>query len=171
MADETMPAVDVQEDAITDDVAAYECAFHILPTIADEEVPSVVDKLKSLVARSGGTMTDEEVSERYDLAYEITKQIDGAHRRFNAAHFGWVRFTLTPAALPTVTEEMAHMPEILRYLVIRLTREEAQKPFSLFAARQAQDTKDAEAARNTDAEEGIDRGDEPAEAVSEVPVE
>ena len=144
MIEETIPAIEVPEEGVADEAAHYECAFHILPTIADEEVPGVVEGLKALVTRSGGTITDEEISERYDLSYEITRQIEGANKRFNAAHFGWIRFTLAPAAVPALTEELKARPEILRYIVIRLTREEAQKPFSIFETRQAHDrAKDA----------------------------
>lgn len=133
-----MPAIEAQEDEATDEVVHYECAFHILPTIAEPEVSGVVEELKGLITRSGGIITDEEVSERYNLAYEITKQVDGVNRRFNAAHFGWMRFALAPSALGGVVDELQHKPEILRYLIIRLTREETQKPFALFETRRAQ---------------------------------
>ena len=149
MADETMPAVDVQEGDMAEEAVSYECAFHILPTIADEEVPDVVERLKGLITHAGGSVTDEEVSERYELSYEITKQVEGANRRFNTAHFGWMRFTLAPVALTGLGEEIAHMPEILRHLVVRLTREEATKPFSIFEARRAQDVVDAQVATDT----------------------
>jgi ribosomal protein S6 len=139
MKKETIPAIEAKESDATEEAAHYECAFHILPTIADEEVPGVVESLKALITRGGGTTTDEEVSERYDLAYEIATQVDGMNRRFNAAHFGWVRFMLVPTALPSVVEEMKQKPEILRHLVIRLTKEEAEKPFSVFETRRAKD--------------------------------
>ena len=144
MPEETMPAIEAQEgdtadEDVTGTVASYECAFHILPTVADEEVGSVIDRLKALIARSGGAVTDEEISERYDLAYEIIQPVDGVNRRFSAAHFGWIRFMLSPDALAGVAEEMKRTPEILRYLIIRLTREEVRKPFSIFETRRAQD--------------------------------
>ncbi len=139
MSEETMPATDVPTDDTTPEVASYECAFHILPTVADEEVPAVVDALKSRISQVGGIVTDEEVSERYDLAYEITKKIDGASKRFNIAYFGWIRFTLVPGMVPSLQEEIMRLPEILRFLIVRLTRAEAQRPFSIFETRRAQD--------------------------------
>lgn len=135
MPEETMPVIKAQEDKNTEEQAHYECAFHILPTVAEPEVLGVVDELKALVARSGGTVTNEEISERYGLAYEITKQVAGVNRRFNAAHFGWMRCVFAPSALAGFTTEMKQKPEIARYLIIRLTREEAQKPFSILEAR------------------------------------
>ncbi len=134
MVEETMPAVEAQ-DVEGQDVVAYECAFHILPTIADEEVPGVVEKLKGLVTAAGGVVTTDEVIPRFDLAYEITKQIDGVNRRFNAAHFGWMRFSIEPSKLAHITEELDHTPELLRHLIIRLTRAELEQPFSIFEIR------------------------------------
>ena len=135
MPEEIMPAVEAQAEEAADEAAHYECAFHVLPTIADEEAPHVVSELRSLLARAGGTVTDEEAPERPDLAYEVIKQVDGVNRRFNAAHFGWIRFTLAPRALPQCLDELKHRPELLRYLVIRLTKEETQHPFFIAETR------------------------------------
>ena len=141
-----MPAIEAQEEGAADEAAHYECAFHILPTIADEEVPGVVEGLKTLVVHVGGTMMSTEIAGRHDLAYEITKQVDGKGRRFNAAHFGWMRFLLAPSALVALAQELSHKPELLRYLVIRLTQDEAQNPFSLLkVSRSDADSADADA--------------------------
>ena len=146
MPDEMMPAIEVQEDESADEAVAYECAFHILPTIADEEVSGVVQRLKDGITRLGGAVTDEEVSERYNLAYEIVSHREGSNRRFNAAHFGWVRFTLTPSALFTYRDELMHMPELLRFLATRLTPQEQAQPFSIFETHRAQARINAERA-------------------------
>lgn len=162
MTEATMPAIEVQDSDTAEDVADYECAFHILPTIADEEVPGVVEGLKTLVMRLGGTITNAEAPERYDLAYDITKQVDGVNRRFNAAHFGWIRFVLAPRALPACIEEIKQKPEILRHLIIRLTRAEARMPFSIFEARRTEDRmkdkSDAEVATRRKEARGEDDG-------------
>lgn len=159
MTEETMPAVEAQDELDTDEVSAYECAFHILPTIAEEEVPGVVAKLKQLIAAAGGTITTEEAPEHYDLAYDITTQLDGVNKRFNASYFGWVRFTLAPDALAALTDEIRHMPEIFRHLTIRLTRDEEAQPFVVFEARREKERVAAErAAARAEA-----RGEAPAD--------
>lgn len=143
-----MPAVEAQEDVRDSESATYEWAFHILPTTAEEEVPNVFERLRALVERVGGTITNQEAPEFYDLAYEVTKQVEGVNRRFNAAYFGWIRFSLTPEALERLQAEIAHTPEILRFLLIRLTRAEEEQPFSVFAVR-----REREAARAPETEE------------------
>lgn len=128
-----MPATEAQE--VEGETATYECAFHILPTVADEEVPAVFTTLKERIERAGGTVTDEEAPQRYDLAYEVGKRIEGRIRRFNASYLGWVRFIAEPAVAAAINDEFGTSAEILRHLVVRLTREEEARPFSVFAAR------------------------------------
>jgi ribosomal protein S6 len=128
MTETTMPATEVQ--GVDDqDVVAYELAYHILPTVAEGEVTSVTDELKALVAKAGGTITDEEIAERFELAYEIDKYLEGKYRKFTSAYFGWVRFTLTPAALAGLTEGVEEHKQLLRYLLVRLTKVEEVNPF------------------------------------------
>lgn len=152
MPEENTAATEAQGDEQADEAAHYECAFHVLPTVAEAEVPGVAERMKDAVVRRGGSITDEESPEIYDLAYGVGKRIDGVNRKFDAAYFGWVRFLLAPAALADLHEALAHMPELLRYLVVRLTRQEVKHPFSLFAMRRAADEMSAERAQK-DADE------------------
>ncbi len=128
MTETTMPATEVQ--GVDDqDVVSYELAYHILPTVAEGEVTSVTAELKALVAKAGGAITDEEIAERFELAYEIDKYLEGKYRKFTSAYFGWVRFTLKPAALASLTEGVEEHKQLLRYLLVRLTKVEEANPF------------------------------------------
>ena len=109
--------------------AAYELAYHVLPTVAEGEVAGVTAELKALITQAGGSITDEEEAKRFELAYEIKKYLEGKYRRFSSAYFGWVRFTLPAGNLPAVTEDVEAHKVILRSLVIRLTKAEAENPF------------------------------------------
>lgn len=133
MADETMPVTEAQ--VFNDEVAEYECAFHILPTVADEEVSGVADALRERIVRAGGTITTEEAPQRFDLAYDISVKVGGTNRTFNASHFGWMRFTLEPGNLPALEREVANTEEIFRHLIVRLTREEAEHPYIFFKTK------------------------------------
>ncbi len=151
-----MPVAEVHTDGGEQELATYECAFHILPTVAEEEVPAVANKLEKLVAEAGGTIAEKELPQQINLSYEIAKQIEGHNRHFNAAHFGWMRFTATPAAIPELVEEINRTPEVLRSLTIRLTRAEEAQPFMVFASREA-------AAPEPEGDLEISRGDDLAE--------
>ncbi len=136
MADETMPASEAIRDVRPEDGKnSYELAFHILPTVAEGEVAGVFTTLKSLITNAGGESFDEEAPERVDLAYDIEKAIDGKRRRFHSAYFGWVRFRLSGDAIESLTEEMGTHAEVLRFLLLKLTRQEEQAPFRYHEGR------------------------------------
>jgi len=128
MSETNMPAAETNS-ADERDFTSYEFAFHILPTVAEGEVPSVVDALKAHITKAGGEITDEETAKRFDLAYEITKYLEGKHRKFNSAYFGWVRFRLEASSLVELTETLDGSKEVLRYLLVKLTKVEEQNPF------------------------------------------
>jgi len=129
MTENTMPAAEVNTGAHEQELVAYELAYHILPTVAEGEVTAVTEGLKALITTAGGKITDEEAAERFELAYEIDKYLEGRYRKFTSAYFGWVRFALTPAALTALTETVGDHKQLLRFLLVRLTKVEEANPF------------------------------------------
>lgn len=129
MTENTMPATEVNTEVNEQELASYELAYHILPTVAEGEVPGVSDELKAIITKAGGAITGEEPAERFELAYEIDKYLEGKYRKFTSAYFGWIRFTLTPAALATATEAIDEHKQLLRFLLVRLTKVEEASPF------------------------------------------
>ncbi len=119
-----MPAAEAEREFI-----AYELAYHVLPTVAEGEVSAITAELKALITGAKGEIFDEETAERFELAYEIEKYLEGRYRSFGSAYFGWVRFRLDPASLATLMEEVDAHKSILRTLVVRLTKAEEQNPF------------------------------------------
>jgi ribosomal protein S6 len=128
MTDSNMPAAEAVVETGAE-LQSYELAFHVLPTVAEGEVSAVFDRIKASISAAGGKVTNEESPARFDLAYEIDKFLEGRNRKFKSAYFGWVRFDIEAAKLEVVTAEVEHMKEILRHLVTRLTKVEAENPF------------------------------------------
>ena len=129
MSETNMPAAEAAV-ASEKEVTSYEFAFHVLPTVAEGEVPSVVEILKAHITKAGGQLFDEEAPKRFDLAYDITKYIEGKHRKFSSAYFGWMRFRLEASKLTALTQELEDTKEVLRYLLVKLTKVEEQNPFA-----------------------------------------
>ena len=123
-----MPAAEVI------DVASYELAFHVLPTVAEGEVATVFQVLKDIITKHGGEITIEEAPVRFELAYEIVKYLEGRNRKFNSAYFGWVRFKVEPAAIEAIKEDTEGVKELLRHLLIKLTKTEEENSFSFIEA-------------------------------------
>jgi ribosomal protein S6 len=131
MDENTVPAVEAQESDAPER-ASYECAFHLLPTVADGEVASAFDGLKAIITAHGGELFDEEMPQRYTLAYEIRQVSEGRSQRFTNSWFGWMRYTLAATEVAKVEEELKHQGLVLRYLVVKLTREEIEHPKRVF---------------------------------------
>ncbi len=128
MTETNMPAVEADE-VIERELNSYELAFHILPTIAEGEVKTVFDTIKAHISKLGGTLGVEEAPARFDLAYDIVQYLEGKNRKFSSAYFGWVRFEIEAAKIAELTEVVEGSKELLRHLLTRLTKVEAQNPF------------------------------------------
>ncbi len=124
-----MPAAEASEALLEIEKQSYELAFHILPTVAEGEVQGVFEAIKSLITKEGGDITDEEKPQRFELAYEIVKHLEGKNRKFASAYFGWVRFKMPSTAVVTLLEEVDARPDVLRHLLIKLTKVEEENPF------------------------------------------
>jgi ribosomal protein S6 len=123
-----MPAVEAVEGTERE-LVAYELAFHVLPTIAEGEVTTVFENIKAAIATIGGELTSEEAPARFDLAFEISEFLEGRNRKFSSAYFGWVRFNLEPSKIAEVTDMVEGTKELLRHLLIRLTKIEEANQF------------------------------------------
>ena len=129
-----MPAAEANNHMLENEQQAYELAFHILPTVAEGEVQSVFDSIKTLITKEGGELFDEEAPERFELAYEIVKHLEGKNRKFTSAYFGWVRFRVESSVIERLLEEVEGKNEILRHLLIKLTQVEEENPFRFHPA-------------------------------------
>jgi ribosomal protein S6 len=174
MSETQMPAAEATLENGRD-VQTYEFAFHVLPTVAEGEVPAVFDSLKAHITKAGGEIFDEETPQRFDLAFEIVKYLEGKNRKFTSAYFGWVRFRLTAEALAHLTEELDTEKSLLRYLLIKLTKVEEAHPFRFhesIAHRKVETIGDVEVAEEGEvAEVVIEDVVEATEVVAETPVD
>ena len=130
-----MPAIEVH-DVAQDERNSYEFAFHVLPTIAEGEVASVLETIKGHIAEHGEIIS-EEAPERIDLVYPIVKSMEGKNRKFTSAYFGWVRFKLESDKIAKLTEELGGIQVILRHLIIKLTALEEAHPFRFHEHRKS----------------------------------
>lgn len=124
-----MPATEVESGVDEQLFASYELAYHVLPTVADGEVGDVRDRIAAAITDHGGSIFDEEAPERFDLAYDIDKYLEGKHRKFSSAYFGWIRFRAERAQIESLTEVIDGDKSLLRHLLIKLTKTEEAMPF------------------------------------------
>lgn len=144
-----MPAVEADNGADERELASYELAFHVLPTIAEGEVPTVFQKLKDIITKHGGEITVEEEPARFDLAYDIVKYLEGRNRKFSSAYFGWVRFKTESSEIAGLNEELEGQKELLRHLLVKLSKVEEEYPFFFHEALEEQKIKTVDLGEET----------------------
>jgi ribosomal protein S6 len=149
MEDIKNPVTEAHEKG--DVTSHYEFAFHILPTVAVEEVPGVFGDIKAHIDTAGGHITHEEAPQSFDLAYTVVKHTEGKNYKFNHSYFGWVRFTLDASQLAHLKEELEHDARILRSIMIKLSKAEIEQPFKMFEVKLKRKTE----AALPDAEEAV----------------
>jgi len=137
MAENTMPAAEANTETYTDEVKSYEFAFHILPTVAEGEVPDILTKIKAHITNAGGVIFDEESPERLDLVYPVVRHLEGKNRKFTSAYFGWIRFRTESEKIDGMKEELDSETNILRSLLLKLTKLEEAHPFKFHEHRKS----------------------------------
>ena len=91
----------------------YEIVFIADPRLSDEEVVALTDEYKSILTRTGGSVSREESWGKRKLAYPIQKLSEGYYVLLN------VELDDT-SPLPEVERRMEQSDKVLRYLTVRL---------------------------------------------------
>ena len=93
-------------------MSKYEIAVVVSAMLEDEERAAVIDRVKDLVTRFGGTVTDVDDWGKKTLAYEIQKMKE--------AFYYFVNFESDDAECPNNLEQQLRiMDGVIRYLVVR----------------------------------------------------
>lgn len=102
----------------------YELGYLLIPVISEEKLVEEANLVRSAIESNGGLIVNEEQPKMRKLSYEIAHNVAGGRRtRYDDAHFGWMRFNLSPASVKKMEEELKKNPSMLRYLVINLSKE------------------------------------------------
>ncbi|RLD08888.1 MAG: 30S ribosomal protein S6 [Chloroflexota bacterium] len=88
----------------------YELVFIVTPEFDEAATADIVDKVKSWISESGGTIESEEVWGRQKLAYLIRNHKEGQYYLFN--------IKLEPTAVASLERNFRLQESILRFLII-----------------------------------------------------
>ena len=88
----------------------YELVFIVTPEFEEAALADVVDKVKSWISESGGTIESEEVWGRQKLAYLVRKHKEGQYYPLN--------IKLEPSEVATLERNFRLQESILRYLIV-----------------------------------------------------
>ena len=102
----------------------YEVGYHIVSSVAEEQIPAEVEKIKGYLAKEKAIIISEETPKLRPLAYSIKKAFGGSYKVFDKAYFGFVKFELLEDAdIRTIDLAMKNNESVLRYIVIKTVRE------------------------------------------------
>ena len=89
----------------------YELAVVVSAKIEDDERAQVIEKVKALVERFGGQISDVDEWGKKKLAYEIQKMHEG--------FYYFIQFEADATAPAEIESHMRIMDNVLRYLVVK----------------------------------------------------
>ncbi len=91
---------------------AYELAFIIKPTVDDDGVKTVMDKVTQFVGAASGEITSTDIWGRRKLAYPIQKYREGTYVLCQA--------NISPAAITGLERSLKLSEDILRHMLIKV---------------------------------------------------
>ena len=89
----------------------YELAVVVSAKIEDDERAQVIEKVKALVTRFGGNITDVDEWGKKRLAYEIQKMKEG--------FYYFIQFEADATAPAEIERHVRIMENVIRYLCVR----------------------------------------------------
>jgi len=102
----------------------YEIGFHLISSIAEEQVPAEVEKIKAVLAKQKATILSEEAPKLRPLAYEIKKSFEGVYKTFDKAYFGFIKFSLPEEGDVNVIDAAVKANlQVLRYIIVKTVAE------------------------------------------------
>ena len=104
-------------------VQVYELGYHIVSTVAEENLPKEVEALKAQVLTDGGSLVSEGEPKLINLAYSMTKSVADTKKKFTSAYFGWIKFETKSELMPMIKKAVDANPNVLRYILIKTVRE------------------------------------------------
>jgi ribosomal protein S6 len=102
----------------------YEIGYHIVSSVAEENIPTEVDKIKKYLSEEKAVIISEQIPKLRPLAYSIKKAIGGSYKTYDKAYFGFIKFELNEDGdIKKIDSAMKNNESVLRYIVIKTVRE------------------------------------------------
>src|SRR5581483_6422295 len=107
MAEISHPAEGLsQANESQSEAKVFEVGFHIIPSVAQEEVAGVVDRIRASLTKGGAEIIKEEFPARRSLAYMIERASQGKREKYTESYFGFIKFATSAEAVEQFKEEL-----------------------------------------------------------------
>ena len=89
----------------------YELALVVSANVEDEVRNAVIEQVKELITRFGGTITDPGTCEKKKLAYDIQHMSEG--------FYSFIKFEADATAPAEIESRVRIMDNVLRFLIVK----------------------------------------------------
>jgi len=121
MAEKPQGAEPSTQADIAESLPVYEVGFHLVPTVGDDGVSAVVEKIRHTLGDA--EIIAEGFPAKMSLAYTIERSVQGKREKFTESYFGFIKFAASNDTVAAL-EEALKVSQVLRYLIIHTTRED-----------------------------------------------
>lgn len=90
----------------------YELVVIVNPSVADDDVPATLEKLKTFIVDGGGSVSEINQWGRKKLAYIIKKCTEG--------NYALIKFNLNPKLATEFETSLKLSDDIIRHILVRL---------------------------------------------------
>lgn len=89
----------------------YETTFVLRPDIEDEQIKENTERIKGVITKNGGEISDEDVWGSKSLAYEI--------QNYRSGHYTVLTFEAEGNVIDELKRNYKIMGDVIRHLVVR----------------------------------------------------
>lgn len=125
---------------LTPDPRIYEVGYHIIPSVAEEDLGIRVTAIRDAVEHAGGRMIADEYPKHIDLAYPIVRVTANKRATHHSAYFGWMKFDMVPSGAKMLDAALKKDDFILRFLLVQTVRENTIAPKKTLREKRAEET-------------------------------
>lgn len=118
----------------------YEVGYHIIPTVKEEDVDTVVSTIRSEIEKLGGSFIAEGAPALIKLAFDMDMREGEKHVAHDRGYFGWIKFEAGTHAAQALTEALKANKSVLRSLVFKTVREDTRAKFKAPQLREVKRT-------------------------------
>lgn len=116
--------VSSQANKTPDSRPVYEVGFHVVPDVEESKVGSVVEMVRTELAKGKAEIITESFPRKITLAYTVERATTGKREKYKDAYFGFIKFATEREYIPALETLLRDSKEILRYLLVETVREE-----------------------------------------------
>jgi len=103
----------------------YELAFHLVPTVGDDNVDKVFDEITKMVEKFNGKIVSKSEPALLNLEYTMEKIVDAVKSKYNTAYFAWIIFE--GGNVQELHSEIESNKNVLRHLLVKTDQNDGIK--------------------------------------------